>query len=68
MSLISLRENRLPGVFFSGSVVTHSAGGPGARSDHKFLKSGFRFDQKTVDCINSKSVFNRSRYKVEQHG
>ena len=23
-------------IFFSGSVVTHSAGGPGARSDHKF--------------------------------
>ena len=36
MSLISLRENRLQGVFFSGSAVTHSAGGPGARSDHKF--------------------------------
>jgi len=61
MSLISLRENRLPGVLFSGSVVTHSAGGPGARSEHKF-------DQKTVDCIDSNSVFNRSRYKVEQHG
>ena len=28
--------NRLPGVLFSGFVVTHSARGPGARSDHKF--------------------------------